>query len=275
MKVSFEVYPPRESADAGTLWEAIQKLSELSPEFISVTFGAGGSSTKNSLEVLKFIRDNTQATPLAHLTCVGNTPSEAKELIRQFLDEGIQNFLALRGDLPSGETSISPESLQRADQLVALIREQTDSREVAVAAFPNGHPESGSTRTDIDALVAKQKAGADYAISQLFFYSKDFLEFISLARARGAEIPVIPGLMPIVSHSRLRRVLELTGEAEPKELAAALAQARDVEHRREVGISWSANQVIELAEAGVNHVHLYAFNEYKNVSEVLLRAGVR
>jgi methylenetetrahydrofolate reductase (NADPH) len=275
LKVSFEVYPPRDPADEGNLRDAILKLAELSPEFISVTFGAGGSSTKNSLEVLKFIRDNTSATPLAHLTCVGNTASEARELIGQFLGEGISNFLALRGDLPAGETFVSSESLQRADQLVSLIREHSDSKEIAVAAFPNGHPESGSSRTDIDALLAKQDAGADYAISQLFFYSKDFVQFLDLARSRGVKLPVIPGIMPIVSHSRLRRVLELTGEAEPRELAKALAEAGDADKRRHVGISWSANQVRELADAGAGHVHLYAFNEYKNVTEVLLRAGVR
>ena len=275
MKVSFEVYPPRDPADEGSLRDAILRLAELSPEFISVTFGAGGSSTKNSLDVLKFIRDNTSATPLAHLTCVGNTAPEARDLIRQFLGEGISNFLALRGDLPAGQTSVSPDSLQRADQLVALIREHSESRDVAVAAFPNGHPESGSERTDIDALVAKQSAGADYAISQLFFFSEDFLEFKELARTRGVELPLIPGIMPIVSHARLRRVLELTGETEPSGLTKALAEADDADRRREVGISWSANQIRELAEAGVEHVHLYAFNEYKNVTEVLLRAGVR
>ncbi len=275
MKVSFEVYPPRDPADEGSLRDAILRLAELSPEFISVTFGAGGSSTKNSLDVLKFIRDNTSATPLAHLTCVGNTAPEARDLIRQFLGEGISNFLALRGDLPAGQTSVSPDSLQRADQLVALIREHSESRDVAVAAFPNGHPESGSERTDIDALVAKQNAGADYAISQLFFFSEDFLKFKELARTRGVELPLIPGIMPIVSHARLRRVLELTGETEPSGLTKALAEADDADRRREVGISWSANQIRELAEAGVEHVHLYAFNEYKNVTEVLLRAGVR
>lgn len=275
MKVSFEVYPPRDPADEGSLRDAILRLAELSPEFISVTFGAGGSSTKNSLDVLKFIRDNTSATPLAHLTCVGNTAPEARDLIRQFLGEGISNFLALRGDLPAGQTSVSPDSLQRADQLVALIREHSESRDVAVAAFPNGHPESGSERTDIDALVAKQNAGADYAISQLFFFSEDFLKFKEHARTRGVELPLIPGIMPIVSHARLRRVLELTGETEPSGLTKALAEADDADRRREVGISWSANQIRELAEAGVEHVHLYAFNEYKNVTEVLLRAGVR
>ncbi len=275
MKVSFEVYPPRDPADEGSLRDAILRLAELSPEFISVTFGAGGSSTKNSLDVLKFIRDNTSATPLAHLTCVGNTAPKARDLIRQFLGEGISNFLALRGDLPAGQTYVSPDSLQRADQLVALIREHSESRDVAVAAFPNGHPESGSERTDIDALVAKQNAGADYAISQLFFFSEDFLKFKELARTRGVELPLIPGIMPIVSHARLRRVLELTGETEPSGLTKALAEADDADRRREVGISWSANQIRELAEAGVEHVHLYAFNEYKNVTEVLLRAGVR
>ena len=206
---------------------------------------------------------------------MGNTAPEARDLIRQFLGEGIGNFLALRGDLPAGQTSVSPDSLQRADQLVALIREHSESRDVAVAAFPNGHPESGSERTDIDALVAKQNAGADYAISQLFFFSEDFLKFKELARTRGVELPLIPGIMPIVSHARLRRVLELTGEAEPSGLTKALAEADDADRRREVGISWSANQIRELTEAGVEHVHLYAFNEYKNVTEVLLRAGVR
>ncbi len=275
MKVSFEVYPPRDASDEQSLKEAILKLSELKPEFISVTFGAGGSSTKNSIEVLKFIRDNTNAKPLAHLTCVGSTRHHAKEIISEFLDEGIEDFLALRGDLPAGQSVIAADSLQRADELVTLIRMSERARLIAVAAFPNGHPESGNTRQDLDALLAKQNAGADFAISQLFFYANDFLAFLKLAHDKGVTIPIIPGIMPIVSLARLKRVLELTGEREPKELAVSLAQAADSSSRKDAGIAWSAKQILELKSAGVEHVHLYAFNEYRNVTEVLRRAEVR
>lgn len=274
MRVSFEVYPPRDPADEGSLRQAILKLAELEPEFISVTFGAGGSSTRGSLDVLKFIRDETSAMPLAHLTCVGNTEDQAALLIDEFINEGISDFLALRGDLPSGVQELPANSLQRAEQLVDLLK-RMNSGQIAVAAFPNGHPESGADRKDLDALFAKQKAGADFAISQLFFYSGDFLSFQDLAKEKDVTIPIIPGIMPIVSQSRLKRVLELTGEREPMELSLSLGRAGDTESRREVGMNWSAKQIQELAESGVNHVHLYAFNEYRNVTEVLRRAGVR
>ena len=276
MQISFEVYPPRKPEDTPKLHEAILRLSELSPEFISVTFGAGGSRPRDSLSVLPFIRDNSHASPLAHLTCVGTTEQDAKTLVREFLEEGIVDFLALRGDLPEGESSLPSGALSRADQLVNLIGEirPSDTGRTAVAAFPNGHPESGSDRSDIAALLAKQEAGANFAITQLFFFTEDYLSFVELARARGVEIDLIPGIMPIVSASRLTRVLELTGEARPEALARSLESADDVAGRREAGIEWAARQVSELAEAGVDAVHLYAFNEYANVTEVLRRSGV-
>ena len=276
MQISFEVYPPSKPEDTPKLHEAILRLSEISPEFISVTFGAGGSKTRDSLSVLKFIRDNSQASPLAHLTCVGTTEQDAKTLVREFLAEGIVDFLALRGDLPEGERSMPVGALSRADQLVSLINEirPLGTGRTAVAAFPNGHPESGSDRSDIAALLAKQEAGASFAITQLFFFAEDYLRFVELARARGVEIDLIPGIMPIVSPSRLARVLELTGEARPEELAHSLESTDAVAGRREAGIDWAAKQVSELAESGVDAVHLYAFNEYANVTEVLRRSGV-
>ena len=276
MDISFEVYPPRNPDDGPKLEAAILKLAELNPKFISVTFGAGGSSTKNSLEVLRFICSNTDAMPLAHLTCVGTTESEARSLVHQFAEAGVVDFLALRGDLPEGQEAPGPDSLARADQLVRLIRStQQSSGQVAVAAFPNGHPESGATRSDLDALKAKQDAGADFAITQLFFYTRDYFDFVELARSRGITIPIIAGIMPIVSAKRLQRVVELTGEENPTELANALADASSSEERIEVGIDWAAKQVGELLEAGIDAVHLYAFNEYKNVTEVLRRSGAR
>lgn len=270
VQLSFEVYPPRKPEAMGELQEAILKLSWIGADFISVTFGAGGSETKNSLEVLRFIKDHSTSTPLAHLTCVGTTSEQAAAIVAEFRKEGINDFLALRGDLPqSGQ--LPQGALERADQLVSLIADSRTTGKIAVAAFPNGHPESHDSRRDIDALLAKQEAGADFAITQLFFYATDYFNFLELARSRGVEIPIIPGIMPIISLKRLTRVLQLTEEREPSELAAALA-AGDLAASKEAGIDWAANLVSELVAGGVGAVHLYAFNEYQNVTEVLRRA---
>ena len=270
VQISFEVYPPRKPEAMGELQEAIGKFSSIGAKFISVTFGAGGSETKNSLEVLRYIKDHSNSTPLAHLTCVGTSKEQVGSIVEEFREQGIIDFLALRGDLP--QSGLLPHgALERADQLVSLIAETRTSGKIAVAAFPNGHPESHDSRRDIDALLAKQAAGADFAITQLFFYASDYSDFIDLARSRGLTIPVIPGIMPIISAKRLQRVLDLTEEKEPTELAQAL-QSMEPGAAREAGINWAANLVSELVSGGVQAVHLYAFNEHKNVTETLRRA---
>lgn len=271
VQISFEVYPPRKPEAMGELQEAIIRLSDLGAKFISVTFGAGGSETKNSLEVLRYISENTNSTALAHLTCVGTTKEQVAAIVEEFREHGINDFLALRGDLPqSGQLPVG--ALERADQLVSLIAStRNGSGEIAVAAFPNGHPESMESRTDIDALLAKQDAGADYAITQLFFYAKDYFDFLELARSRGVSIPIVPGIMPITSGKRLARVLELTQETNPRDLSLGL-ETSDAALAREVGIDFAARLVGDLVAGGVNAVHLYAFNEHKNVTEVLRRA---
>ena len=270
--VSFEVYPPRSVESAPALYEAIDRLSELNPNFISVTFGAGGSETKNSLEVLDYIKA-AGVNPLAHLTCAGTTSETASALVQEFLDAGITDFLALRGDLPEGQHDLPQGSLSTAAELVQLISQiRTEPGKTAVAAFPNGHPESGDNRSDVAALLAKQAAGADYAITQLFFYAKDYLDFVSLARSAGVTIPIVPGIMPIISPKRLERVIDLTGERNPSDFAQLLQSAEDTAARVEVGINWAANLVSELVEADAPGIHLYAFNEFERVTEVLRRA---
>ena len=270
--ISFEVYPPRSIESAPALYEAIDRLSELNPSFISVTFGAGGSETKNSLEVLGYIKESG-VSPLAHLTCAGTTAETASALVQEFLDAGITDFLALRGDLPIGQHDLPENSLKTAAELVELIgRVRTSSGQTAVAAFPNGHPESGDNRSDVAALLAKQAAGADYAITQLFFYAKDYLDFVALARSAGVTIPIIPGIMPIISPKRLDRVIALTGERNPADFALMLQEAEDTAARIEAGVNWAANLVSELVSAGAPGIHLYAFNEHERVTEVLKRA---
>ena len=276
--VSFEVYPPRSPDKLPGLHDSIRALDSVSPEFISVTFGAGGSSTRDSLDVLCFIKDNTHAKPLAHLTCVGTTREEAQGLITSFVESGITEFLALRGDLPEGETEHQGE-LHHAVDLVDLMNKgisHSDSIDrIAVAAFPNGHPESASIDEDIETLLTKQNAGATLAITQLFFYVEDYLRFVEKATLAGVTIPILPGLMPITSPARLARVLELTGERNPHELGHQLQATEDPHQRANIGISWCADMIRDLVDAGAPGIHLYAFNQHETVLSALEQAGVR
>ncbi|WP_194397994.1 methylenetetrahydrofolate reductase [Microbacterium atlanticum] len=297
--VSFEVYPPRSDAGFAALHETIRHLAAVDPRFISVTYGAGGSTGGRSLELLIHILRETHVQPLAHLTCVGNSYAGATSLIREFLDAGITSFLALRGDPPAGssEGDAFLGDLESAAQLVQLIdcvqaarapyteapvpgvpgavrvaeRPQVD---IAVAAFPNGHPRARHAASDIDALLAKQAAGATLAITQLFFHAADYLGFVQRARRAGVTIPILPGIMPITSPARLRRVLELTGEQLPAELAVALEVEPTAEGQRAVGVAHAAQLVRDVVDGGAPGVHLYAFNSHDTVLDVLTRAGL-
>lgn len=296
---SFEIYPPRTPEGMPGLHETIRLLAAAGPQFISVTFGAGGSTGGRSLEVLTHILRETAVPPLAHLTCVGSTYAGANALIREFLDAGITRFLALRGDPPAGasEDDIALGELESAAQLVQLIDRVQSERapyteepvpgvpgaarvaprerpQIAVAAFPNGHPRSRHRYEDIDALLAKQAAGATLAITQLFFDPEDYLEFVSRARAAGVHLPILPGLMPITSPGRLRRVLELTGDARPEALAAALEAADGADAQRRIGIAHAADLARAVIAGGAPGIHLYAFNNHETVLTVLRDAGI-
>lgn len=294
---SFELYPPRSVSSEEALHETVRQLAAAGPNFLSVTYGAGGSSGGRSLEVLRFIRENTDVEPLAHLTCVGNTYAGAAALIREFLDAGILSFLALRGDPPEGQTEPFLGDLESAAQLVQLIDRAQAERapyeespvpgfpgaahvaprrkaNIAVAAFPKGHPRAAHRTQDVEALLAKQAAGATFAITQLFFHPDDYLAFVERARTAGVSIPILPGIMPITSPVRLKRVLELTGEDLPSELSIALEVEPTTEGRREIGIEWAARLTREVVAGGAPGVHLYAFNQHETVLTVLAEAGV-
>ncbi|WP_417564690.1 methylenetetrahydrofolate reductase [Microbacterium sp.] len=296
---SFEVYPPRTAGAAAALYETIERLAAAGPRFISVTYGAGGTAGGRSLEVLRRIRTRTDVEPLAHLTCVGNTYTGAASLIREFLDAGIRSFLALRGDPPAGlgEDDAFLGDLESSAQLAQLIDRvhaerapyveagipglpgaaRVDRRagvEIAVAAFPNGHPRSRHPREHIDALLAKQAAGATFAITQLFFHADDYLGFVDRCRTAGVVIPILPGIMPITSPERLRRVLELTGEQVPAELEIALQIEPDATARRAFGIAYAARLAAEVVDGGAPGIHLYAFNSHDTVLAVLREAGI-
>ncbi|MEJ1092531.1 methylenetetrahydrofolate reductase [Microbacterium istanbulense] len=296
---SFELYPPRSSATDDALHETIRYLAAAGPDFLSVTYGAGGSTGGRSLEVLRHIRATTDVEPLAHLTCVGNTYIDAARLIREFLDAGILSFLALRGDPPANRPEGEPflGDLESAAQLVQLIDRVQAERapyeespvpgvpgavrvaprrhvNIAVAAFPNGHPRSAYSSQHVEALLAKQAAGATFAITQLFFHADHYLAFVERARRAGVTIPILPGIMPITSPARLARVLELTGEELPGELQIALEIEPTAEGRRRIGVEWSARLAREVVDGGAPGVHLYAFNQHETVLDVLAEAEI-
>ncbi|SFS18032.1 methylenetetrahydrofolate reductase (NADPH) [Agrococcus baldri] len=294
LRYSFELFPPRTPASASRVDAAVDAFIALDPEFVSVTFGAGGSTSRHSLGVLQRLIDGG-ANPMAHLTCTGLSVAETSQLVRQFLDAGITRFLALRGDPPREDSPMPPTSLQTASQLVQLIQRVESEREpyaetrlpglraaslsdrrrtvdVAVAAFPNGHPGAGVHRRDIDALLAKQAAGATMAITQLFFDPYDYARFVELARARGVTIPIVPGVAIPTSHRRLVRSAELAGEGLPQVLADRLARAAPEDAVR-IGVDAAVALISALAEHDPPSVHLYTFNDHRPAIDVLEGVG--
>lgn len=297
--ISFELYPPRTPEREARLHETVRRLAAVDPRFISVTYGAGGSVGGRSLELLRHIQTTTDVVPLAHLTCVGSTYEGASELIREFLDAGITSFLALRGDPPADAAEDDPflGDIATSAELVQLIQRVQAERtpyveapvpgipdaarvepgapvDIAVATFPNGHPRSRHEFEHIDALLAKEAAGATLAITQLFFHADDYFAFVQRCRAAGVTVPILPGIMPITSPARLRRVLELSGEALPAALSAALEAEQTPDGQRAVGVAQCAELAAELVAGGVPGIHLYAFNDHTTVLAVLRDAGI-
>lgn len=295
---SFELFPPRSEGARNSLLETIDVLAATGPDFISVTYGAGGSSRESSLELLRHIRSATSVEPMAHLTCVGSSHDQANRLVREFLDAGISSFLAVRGDPPAGsdEGDAFLGDLKTASELVQLIhrvqkeraqyatvRSQTSAGghlrdakpkvRVAVAAFPNGHPRSRRLGQDIDVLLAKQTSGATMAITQLFFHAADYLEFADAAKNAGVSIPIVPGLMPVTSPARLSRILELSGEREPMQLAQRLISATTAEQQFEIGVEFSTALAAEVLAGGAPSLHLYTHNQHQAVLSVLNGVG--
>lgn len=297
--VSFELFPPRTDAAALALGRTIDRLAEARPAFISVTFGAGGSSRDRSLTVLRYMLENTDVEPMAHLTCVGSSHAEANRLVREFLDAGITSFLALRGDPPAGaDPDAGIGDLDSAAELVQLIHRVQEEREpfaqvgipglagvteirerprperVAVAAFPTGHPRSRGPAQDVDTLLAKEIAGANLAITQLFWHADDYFGFVERARAGGVTIPIVPGIMPVTTPARLARLTELTGVEPPASLAIDLEIEPDPDAQIELGIDFATRLAAEVVDGGVPGLHLYTFNRHEAVLDVVDRLGL-
>jgi methylenetetrahydrofolate reductase (NADPH) len=260
---SFEFFPPRDDVGEQQLWQAVRRLERLRPTFVSVTYGAGGSTRDRTVRITGRIARETTLTPVAHLTCVSASAAELRQVVGQYADSGVRNVLALRGD-PQGGLGTAwqahPDGLDHADDLVRLVR-QAGTFCVGVAAFPDKHPESTDLDQDARVLVGKQAAGADFAITQMFFGVQVYTRLVEAVRALGSDLPIIPGLMPITSLKQVERVAALVGAEVPDWVVNRLVAAGDDPQAvRAEGIEIAAEQAQGLLDAGAPGLHFYTLN---------------
>ncbi len=274
---SFEFSPPRDDAGEQALWQAIRRLEPLAPTFVSVTYGAGGSTRDRTTRITAAIAAETTLTPVAHLTCVSASVAELRHVIGAYADAGVATVLALRGDPPGdpGQPwSPHPEGLDHAIDLVRLLR-SVSRFSVGVAAFPDRHPESADLDQDARVLAEKAEAGADFAITQFFFEADAYFRMVDRLAARGCDLPVIPGIMPVTNIRQIERFAQLSGAAMPGWLLDRLAAvADDPAGVRRVGVEVASELSRRLLDGGAPGLHFYTLNRSTATLEVFADLGV-
>jgi methylenetetrahydrofolate reductase (NADPH) len=268
---SFEFFPPKDEVGERQLWKALRELEALHPTFVSVTYGAGGSTRDRTVRVTHQIAADTSMTPLAHLTCVGHSRDTLRSVIGSYADAGVRNVLALRGDPAAGPTAPyepHPEGLRYAVELVAMLRSLGDFC-VGVAAFPEGHPSAESLDADARVLAEKARAGAEFAITQLFFCADDYFRLVDRVSALGVDIPIIPGIMPITNLAQIRRMTELSGADLPGAIVERVSRhGDDAAAVRGEGILLATELCDTLLAGGAPGLHFYTLNRSKATREI-------
>jgi len=281
---SFEFFPPQKDAGWEQLFASIAALERLAPSFVSVTYGAGGSTRERTRELVLRLRRETSLDPVPHLTCVGHTRAEMQAILESYAAEGVSSILALRGDAPRGSTTQTGDFPHAAD-LVRFIRAFNESGRhpdprgfgIGVAAFPEGHPETPNTLRLMDHLKAKVDAGADWICTQLFFDNHAFLDWRERCDLAGIRVPICAGIMPVLSVANLHRMAELAACTNiPAKLMRALQRCGDdAEGVERVGIHWATEQCLELLDRGVRGIHFYTLNRSAATQEIFRNLGLK
>ena len=278
IRVSFEFFPPKTADMEKTLWEAIGRLGPLNPAFVSVTYGAGGSTRERTHATVKRILNETTLVPAAHLTCVAAASDEIDQVVRDYCEAGVRHIVALRGDPPGGvgeRYAPHPRGYRNAADLVAGIRRIADV-EISVAAYPEKHPDSPTIEADLDMLKAKVDAGAVRAITQFFFDNEHYFRYLDRVRAHGVSIPIVPGILPVLNFKQARGFAERCGASVPKWLADRFdGLDQDPATRKLIAAAVAAEQVLDLVDRGVREFHFYTMNRADLVFAICHLLGLR
>lgn len=275
---SFEFFPPKTAEASTTLFDSIADLTPLKPSYVSVTYGAGGSTRQFTHDLIIRLQKETQLTIVSHLTCVGATKNDIHAILSKYDENGIHNIMALRGDPPKGEVQFvqTENGFAYAAELVAHIKKHFPHMGVGVAGFPEGHPTTPNRLKEIDHLKAKVDAGADYICTQLFFENRDFYDFCERCEIAGIKVPIIAGIMPVSTRKGLARMAEFAlGARVPAKLLRAVSRAEDDEYVEKVGIQWASEQARDLIDRNVAGIHFYTLNRSKPTLKIYEALGIR
>jgi len=268
--LSFEVFPPKKDGEFEAAFEILDAMGELKPDFISVTYGAGGSRSGKTVEIASYIRNTLGIDAMAHMTCVGSKREDLLQVADALKEKGIEHVLALRGDRPKdmGDEQFASRDFAHASDLMAFLKENTQLH-MAGACYPEKHFECFSMETDLNNLKKKQEAGAEFFISQLFFDNDFYYSFLEKAGKKGITVPICAGIMPITSAKQIGTTITLSGSSVPKALTDLIAKHGDnPEDMRKAGIDYAIRQIRDLQENGVNDIHLYTMNKPRMAAEI-------
>ena len=274
--ISFEVFPPKTDAGFESVMGAVEKIAALKPSYISVTYGAGGGTSKNTVKIASHIKKDLGVPSLAHLTCASSTREEVHAVIDRLKEEGIENILALRGDIPKDASFPIPGQYHYASELIRDIKEQGDFC-IGAACYPEGHVESASKDEDILHLKEKVDCGVDFLTTQMFFDNSILYNFLYRIREKGITVPVLPGIMPVTKGKQIARICSLSGTVLPQRFLAVVDKFGDnPAAMQQAGIAYATDQIIDLIANGIQNIHIYSMNKPEvaaaimaNLSEIM------
>lgn len=275
--ISFEFFPPKTEKASEELFHSIKELVPLKPAYVSVTYGAGGTTRELTHDLVVKLRQETSLTIVSHLTCVGSSQDEIFQILEKYKTNGIHNIMALRGDPPNGNQKFSqtPNGFTYAEELVAFIKKHFPQMGIGIAGFPEGHPDTPNRLKEVEYLKRKVDAGADYICTQLFFDNRDFYDFCERCDIANIHIPIVAGIMPITSRKGMSRMAELAlGARFPAKLLKAMERAESDEFAENVGIHWATEQVLDLIDNRVKGIHLYTLNKSKATLNIYHSLGI-